>query len=98
MISIDRVPTATIFKSDAVNDSYAPFVVSFSSRGPNPETLDILKVCISPVDCYLYIVNMKFIIKLIEFLKWSCGGKFEVICNIVLYCVYLMGFENQSHI
>uniref|UniRef100_A0A9I9DU80 Cucumisin-like n=1 Tax=Cucumis melo TaxID=3656 RepID=A0A9I9DU80_CUCME len=37
------VPTATIFKSDAVNDSYAPFVVSFSSRGPNPETLDILK-------------------------------------------------------
>lgn len=89
MISIDRVPTATIFKSDAVNDSYAPFVVSFSSRGPNPETLDILKVCISPVDCYLYIVNMKFIIKLIEFLKWSCGGKFEGICKTKFCTAYI---------
>ncbi|XP_038892474.1 cucumisin-like [Benincasa hispida] len=37
------VPTATILKSSAVNDTSAPFIVSFSSRGPNPETLDILK-------------------------------------------------------
>ncbi|XP_022941974.1 cucumisin-like [Cucurbita moschata] len=39
----NNFPTATIFKSNAVNDTSAPIVVSFSSRGPNPETLDILK-------------------------------------------------------
>ncbi|XP_056168976.1 cucumisin-like isoform X2 [Syzygium oleosum] len=36
-------PTATIFKSDEGPDERAPYVVSFSSRGPNPATLDILK-------------------------------------------------------
>ncbi|KAH6762718.1 subtilase 4.12 [Perilla frutescens var. hirtella] len=36
-------PTATIFKSTEVNQTSAPFVVSFSSRGPNPITRDILK-------------------------------------------------------
>ena len=41
---IDRFPTATIFKSNTVNDTSAPLIVSFSSRGPNPETYDILKV------------------------------------------------------
>ncbi|XP_061343488.1 cucumisin-like [Gastrolobium bilobum] len=35
--------TATIFRSDEVNDSSAPYVASFSSRGPNPITPDILK-------------------------------------------------------
>ncbi|KAL1544723.1 cucumisin-like [Salvia divinorum] len=35
-------PTAVIFKSTEFNQS-APFVVSFSSRGPNPITRDILK-------------------------------------------------------
>ncbi|KAE8648003.1 hypothetical protein Csa_021395 [Cucumis sativus] len=38
-----RFPTATILKSNAVNDTSAPWIVSFSSRGPNPETYDILK-------------------------------------------------------
>ncbi|KAK8487223.1 hypothetical protein V6N11_013946 [Hibiscus sabdariffa] len=36
--------TTTIFKSDEGNDTLAPYVVSFSSRGPNPITPDILKV------------------------------------------------------
>ncbi|XP_030451259.2 cucumisin-like isoform X2 [Syzygium oleosum] len=36
-------PTATIFKSYEGPDKLAPYVVSFSSRGPNPATLDILK-------------------------------------------------------
>ncbi|TXG49867.1 hypothetical protein EZV62_025742 [Acer yangbiense] len=35
--------SATIFKSTQGNNTKAPFVVSFSSRGPNPITLDILK-------------------------------------------------------
>ncbi|XP_038995026.1 cucumisin-like [Hibiscus syriacus] len=35
--------TATIFKSNEVNDTMAPYVASFSSRGPNPITPDILK-------------------------------------------------------
>ncbi|KAK8999570.1 hypothetical protein V6N11_070731 [Hibiscus sabdariffa] len=36
-------PTATIFKTSQDNNQFAPFVVSFSSRGPNPVTADILK-------------------------------------------------------
>ncbi|XP_042477650.1 subtilisin-like protease SBT4.13 [Macadamia integrifolia] len=40
-------PTANILKSEAENDSSAPTVVSFSSRGPNPITPDILKPDIS---------------------------------------------------
>ncbi|KAI4299498.1 hypothetical protein L6164_032956 [Bauhinia variegata] len=36
-------PSATILKSTTFNDTYSPYVVSFSSRGPNPVTLDILK-------------------------------------------------------
>ncbi|XP_061341934.1 cucumisin-like [Gastrolobium bilobum] len=35
--------TATIFRSDEVNNSLAPYVASFSSRGPNPITPNILK-------------------------------------------------------
>ncbi|EEF38175.1 Cucumisin precursor, putative [Ricinus communis] len=37
-----RKPTATIFKSIEKKDKLAPYVVSFSSRGPNPITKDIL--------------------------------------------------------
>ncbi|KAF9598132.1 hypothetical protein IFM89_025546 [Coptis chinensis] len=36
-------PVATISKSEAVKDANAPTVVSFSSRGPNTITRDILK-------------------------------------------------------
>ncbi|GMI87188.1 hypothetical protein HRI_002388200 [Hibiscus trionum] len=36
-------PTATIFRTTQDNNQFAPFVVSFSSRGPNPITADILK-------------------------------------------------------
>ncbi|XVE99669.1 hypothetical protein REPUB_Repub03eG0219800 [Reevesia pubescens] len=36
-------PTATIYKSNEEDNQFAPFVVSFSSRGPNPITPDILK-------------------------------------------------------
>ncbi|CAM9003049.1 unnamed protein product [Rhodiola kirilowii] len=36
-------PTATISKTSITTDGLAPVVVSFSSRGPNPITADILK-------------------------------------------------------
>ncbi|CAN0837714.1 unnamed protein product [Linum grandiflorum] len=36
-------PTAVIFKTDAVPDNSSPYVATFSSRGPNPITRDILK-------------------------------------------------------
>ncbi|OMO76487.1 hypothetical protein COLO4_25553 [Corchorus olitorius] len=35
--------TATIYKSNQENNQFSPYVVSFSSRGPNPITADILK-------------------------------------------------------
>lgn len=39
-----RAPMANILKSESFNDTSAPVVVSFSSRGPNPIAPDILKV------------------------------------------------------
>ncbi|KAK8671824.1 hypothetical protein V6N13_038409 [Hibiscus sabdariffa] len=36
-------PTATIFKTQVDGNQFAPFVVSFSSRGPSSITADILK-------------------------------------------------------
>ncbi|KAL4364600.1 hypothetical protein HN51_024374 [Arachis hypogaea] len=43
LASMGNNATATIFKSDEVRDSLAPYVASFSSRGPNPITPNILK-------------------------------------------------------
>lgn len=48
-------PIATIKMSDEWNDTLAPTVVSFSSRGPNPITPDILKVIIFFFLDYIYI-------------------------------------------
>ncbi|XVE69297.1 hypothetical protein DITRI_Ditri09bG0140600 [Diplodiscus trichospermus] len=42
-VNATKNPTATIYKSMQENNQFAPFVVSFSSRGPNPVTADILK-------------------------------------------------------
>ncbi|XP_054799595.1 LOW QUALITY PROTEIN: cucumisin-like [Prosopis cineraria] len=42
-----RNPTATIYKSNEGKDSLSPYVASFSSRGPNMITPDILKPDIS---------------------------------------------------
>jgi len=42
-------PTATIFKSNELKDSLAPYIVSFSSRGPNAITPNILKVTLCNV-------------------------------------------------
>ncbi|XP_022764504.1 cucumisin-like [Durio zibethinus] len=42
-VTTTKNPTATIYKSIQDNNQFAPFVVSFSSRGPNPITADILK-------------------------------------------------------
>ncbi|RDX76413.1 hypothetical protein CR513_43597, partial [Mucuna pruriens] len=42
-VNSTRTPTATIFKSDEIKDTIAPVVASFSSRGPNTVTPEILK-------------------------------------------------------
>ncbi|PRQ57076.1 putative cucumisin [Rosa chinensis] len=42
-ISETRNPIATIFKSEEINDVLAPYVPSYSSRGPNPMNPNILK-------------------------------------------------------
>ena len=45
-----RNPQAGILKSEAIKDTDAPTVVSFSSRGPNHIAPDIMKV----YDCKTY--------------------------------------------
>ncbi|KAK8487225.1 hypothetical protein V6N11_013948 [Hibiscus sabdariffa] len=52
-INLTSTPNATIFKSDEVSDTLAPYVVSFSSRGPNPITPDIIKPDISAPGVYI---------------------------------------------
>ncbi|RDY10976.1 hypothetical protein CR513_04423, partial [Mucuna pruriens] len=42
-ITSTRNATATIFKSEEINDGLIPFIASFSSRGPNPITPNTLK-------------------------------------------------------
>ncbi|KAG4997058.1 hypothetical protein JHK85_028497 [Glycine max] len=42
-INLTSDPTATIFKSNEGKDSFAPYIASFSSRGPNAITPNILK-------------------------------------------------------
>ncbi|KAM5554485.1 hypothetical protein ABKV19_022727 [Rosa sericea] len=42
-ISETRNPIATIFKSEEINDVLAPYVPSYSSRGPNPMNPNILR-------------------------------------------------------
>ncbi|XP_057486100.1 cucumisin-like isoform X2 [Actinidia eriantha] len=42
-VNLTSNPTATIFKSYEANETLAPFVASFSSRGPNRITKDVLK-------------------------------------------------------
>ncbi|BAT85982.1 hypothetical protein VIGAN_04359000 [Vigna angularis var. angularis] len=42
-INSTRTPTATIFKTDVTDDTIAPVVASFSSRGPNIVTPEVLK-------------------------------------------------------
>ncbi|WVY90485.1 hypothetical protein V8G54_035999 [Vigna mungo] len=42
-LNSNRNATATIFKSEEVNDGLIPFISSFSSRGPNPITPNTLK-------------------------------------------------------
>ncbi|KAK3034952.1 hypothetical protein RJ639_032352 [Escallonia herrerae] len=43
-INSTRNPSAIIYKSNEVKDTLAPYVATFSSRGPNTVTNDILKV------------------------------------------------------
>ncbi|KAM7270369.1 hypothetical protein ACFE04_029583 [Oxalis oulophora] len=42
-VNSTRKPTATILRSTQAKDEAAPLIASFSSRGPNPITYDILK-------------------------------------------------------
>ncbi|XP_074290267.1 subtilisin-like protease SBT4.4 [Silene latifolia] len=42
-----KSPEGNILKSETINDTYAPFVAKFSSRGPNSIASDILKPDIS---------------------------------------------------
>lgn len=54
----DSEPMATIDKSITTKDESAPYVVWFSSRGPNPITLDILKVRTKIAEPLLFIYNI----------------------------------------
>ncbi|KAJ4821759.1 hypothetical protein Tsubulata_041293 [Turnera subulata] len=48
-----KSPQAKILRSEAVNDSTAPFVASFSSRGPNHIAPDILKISCARHEIYM---------------------------------------------
>lgn len=55
-------PTATIFKTVNGNDTTAPVVASFSSRGPSQVTPDILKVLLEsncPISLLVSVYNLQ---------------------------------------
>ncbi|KAK9950716.1 hypothetical protein M0R45_006191 [Rubus argutus] len=52
-IKSTRNPTATIWKSEEINDVLAPYVPSYSSRGPNPAHPNILKPDIAAPGTYI---------------------------------------------
>ena len=64
VLPITRNATATIFKSEEVNDGLIPSIASFSSRGPNPITPNTLKVTLHIV-CYIIKIPFSILILLI---------------------------------
>ncbi|KAK9950765.1 hypothetical protein M0R45_006234 [Rubus argutus] len=52
-IKSTRNPTATIWKSEEINDVLAPYVPSYSSRGPNPAHPNILKPDLAAPGTYI---------------------------------------------
>ncbi|KAK9903143.1 hypothetical protein M0R45_001203 [Rubus argutus] len=52
-IKSKRNPTATIWKSEEINDVLAPYVPSYSSRGPNPAHPNILKPDLAAPGTYI---------------------------------------------
>lgn len=51
LIALFSYPIGTILAGETWKDVAAPRVVSFSSRGPNPITADILKVMRQQISC-----------------------------------------------
>ncbi|KAK3034946.1 hypothetical protein RJ639_032346 [Escallonia herrerae] len=57
-INSTRNPKAIIYKSNEVKDTLAPYVATFSSRGPNTITNDILKVnCVTS-----FMISLAFLV------------------------------------
>ncbi|KAM5551586.1 cucumisin-like [Rosa sericea] len=52
-INLTRNATATIWKSEEINDVLAPYVPSYSSRGPNPINPNILKPDLAAPGTYI---------------------------------------------
>ncbi|KAK7276330.1 hypothetical protein RIF29_17469 [Crotalaria pallida] len=85
-----RTPTATIFKSDELNDTLAPLVASFSSRGPNIVTPEVLKPdLIAPgVDI---IASWSPISSISGFFNDKRISKFNIISGTSMACPHVSG-------
>ncbi|GKU97605.1 hypothetical protein SLEP1_g10732 [Rubroshorea leprosula] len=81
-----KKPTAKLFKSNEEKDRFSPSVASFSSRGPNLMTHDILKVTNvgSAVSTYKALVNapkgltIKATPSTLSFISWLCDFHAEM--------------------
>ena len=60
LLHLNSNPTASILKSIEVKDTLAPYVPSFSSRGPNNIAHDLLKVAYAIILDFLLIYSMTF--------------------------------------
>ena len=60
LLHLNSNPTASILKSIEVNDTLAPYVPPFSSRGPNPITHDLLKVAYAIILDFLLTYSTAF--------------------------------------
>ncbi|KAK9123133.1 hypothetical protein Sjap_012735 [Stephania japonica] len=85
-----RNPKATIMKSEAVRDFSAPTVSSFSSRGPNLITSDILKPDITAPGVEIF-AAWSPVGLLSEFQSETRSGKYNIVTGTSMACPHVSG-------
>ncbi|KAK9123135.1 hypothetical protein Sjap_012737 [Stephania japonica] len=85
-----RNPKATIMKSEIVRDVNAPTVNSFSSRGPNPITPDILKPDITAPGAEIF-AAWSPVGLLSEFQSDTRSGKYNIVTGTSMACPHVSG-------
>ncbi|KAK9157160.1 hypothetical protein Scep_003734 [Stephania cephalantha] len=89
-INTTKNPKATIMKSEAVRDFSAPTVSSFSSRGPNLITSDILKPDITAPGVEIF-AAWSPVGLLSEFRSDIRSGKYNIITGTSMACPHVSG-------
>ncbi|KAK9169967.1 hypothetical protein Syun_002107 [Stephania yunnanensis] len=89
-INTTKNPKATITKSETLRDANAPTINSFSSRGPNPITLDILKPDIAAPGVEIF-AAWSPVGPLSQFQSDTRSGKYNIVTGTSMACPHVSG-------